>query len=125
MPSSERRRFPRFPFHSQGALSLAGQVYEGTLLDVSLKGALFMADSHLGEAAGHMGCLEIFDAGQPGFCSATALVAHHQENLVGLEFVDLNDGIRQLLTQVINMNLAVDTLLERDLLDMLGVPGGK
>lgn len=122
MPASERRRFARFPFHSQGALSIAGQQYQGTVLDVSLKGALFRAEDVLA-GAGSMCSLEIFHAGQPGFCTATALVTYHRENLVGLEFVDLTEGARQLLAQVIDMNLAVDTLLERDLLDMLDVPG--
>ena len=123
MPSSERRRFPRFPFHSQGALSVAGEAHAGTVLDVSLKGALFMADGHFGAMAGQLCSLDLYHAGQPGFCSATALVAYHRESLVGLEFVDLTDGARQLLTQVISMNLAVDTLLGRDLPEMLGAPG--
>ncbi len=123
MSHSERRRSPRFPFHSQGALSFAGQHLQGTVLDISLKGALFSVPNGLELSAGKMCSLEIFHAGQPGFCSATALVTYQRENLVGLEFVDLTDGARQLLAQVINMNLAVDTLLERDLLEMLGVPG--
>lgn len=123
MPSSERRRFPRFPFHSQGALSVAGGVHQGMILDVSLKGALFRADSLFGVEDGQMCCLDIFQAGQSGFCSATALMAYRRENLIGLEFVDLSDGARQLLKQVIEMNLAVDTLLERDLPAMLGTPG--
>lgn len=122
MPISERRRFPRFPFHSQGALSVAGQPHPGTVLDVSLKGALFRADNVFGASVGNMCSLELFHAGQPGFCTATALVTYHRENIVGLEFVDLTDGARQLLAQVANMNLAVDTLLERDLHEMLGGP---
>ena len=123
MPASERRRFARFPFHSQGALSIAGQPQQGMVLDVSLKGALFCADNPFTASSGNMCSLEIFHAGQPGFCTATALVTYHRENLVGLEFVDLTDGARRLLVQLIDMNLAVDTLLERNLLDMLGIPG--
>lgn len=123
MHASERRRFPRFPFHSQGVLSIAGQPQQGMVLDVSLKGALFCADNTFTTSAGNMCSLEIFHAGQPGFCTATALVTYHRENLVGLEFVDLTDGARRLLVQLIDMNLAVDTLLERNLLDMLGIPG--
>lgn len=93
------------------------------VLDVSLKGALFNADNVFVAAPLHMCSLDLFHAGQPGFCTATALVSYQRGSLVGLEFVNLSDAARKLLTQVVEMNLAVDTLLERDLSEMLDTPG--
>ncbi len=121
--SAERRRFPRFPFHSQGALRLAGEEHRGTLLDVSLQGALFCPDGPVAPTAGSQGELEIFHAGQPGFCSARARVVYHRDNLVGLGFEALSEGAQQLLAQVMTMNLAQDALLTRPLPEMLGAVG--
>ncbi|MDP3538847.1 MAG: PilZ domain-containing protein [Azonexus sp.] len=119
MLTPERRRFPRFPFHSQGMLSFAGEQHSGTVLDVSLKGALFRAISPIDFMGGNRCYLEIFHAGQPFFCTATAHVAYHHESIVGLEFVELTKGAQQLLAQVMDMNLAVDSLLEREFPELL------
>lgn len=120
MSVSERRRFPRFPFHSQGALSLAGQHYPGTVLDVSLKGALFSADAAFAADSGHSCKLELFHAGQPALCHVDAVVAYRREGLVGLEFVEPGENARQLLQTIMEMNLAVHSLLNRNLPEMLG-----
>jgi len=124
MSCPERRRHPRFPFHSLAALSLAGEEYRGTLLDVSLNGALFRAD-HLGCLAPGSSCqLEVFHAGQPGFCTAEARVAYQRESLVGLQFDSLSAQVRRLLLQVAEMNLAQTALLARQLPEMLGEGAG-
>lgn len=120
MPFSERRHFPRFPFHSRGALSLAGQQHLGTVLDVSLNGALFRTVDPLESIAGGRCNLEIVHSGEPGFRLATARVVYHRDNLLGLEFVELTEYARKFLGEVISMNLAVDALLERELSEMLG-----
>lgn len=119
MPFSERRHFPRFPFHSRGTLHLAGQRHQGSVLDVSLKGALFRSADPLEAMAGNLN-LEIGHSGEPGFRLATARVVYQRHNLLGLEFVELTEYARQFLGEVINMNLAVDSLLERGLPEMLG-----
>lgn len=124
MSRPERRRHPRFPFHSQGALCLAGAEYRGTLLDVSLNGALFTADHLRDLAPGSVCQLDVFHAGQPGFCTATARVAYQRESLVGLQFDALSAPVRQLLAQVAAMNLAQEALLTRQLPEMLGPVGG-
>lgn len=124
MPFSERRHFPRFPFHSLGVLGLAGGQHSGTVLDISLKGALFRTVEPLEAMAGNSCSLEIFHSGRPGFHIATAVLAYHRRNLFGLEFVELTRDARLLLGEVMNMNLAVDALLHRELPEMLALRAG-
>lgn len=119
MSYTERRRFPRFPFHSQGCLSLDGGEYLGTLLDVSLKGALFRTPEPLAAMAGSSCRLEIFHAGAPSRLVATARLAYHRRNLFGLEFSYLTEEAWRLLGSVMHMNLAVETLLHRELPELL------
>ena len=119
MSYTERRRFPRFPFHSQGCLTLDGGEYLGALLDVSLKGALFRTPEPLAAMAGSPCRLEIFHAGAPCQVAVTARLAYHRHNLFGLEFSHLTEDAWRLLGSVMHMNLAVDTLLHRELPELL------
>jgi hypothetical protein len=122
MSASERRRFPRFPFHSQGLLTLAGQAFPGTVLDVSAKGVLFSVEALPEVAAGADCGLEIMQAGEPEFRTSRAQVAYRRERLLGVEFLDLCEEGHRFLQRVIDMNLGVETMLERGLQDMLAVP---
>jgi len=119
MSKPERRRFPRFPFHSRGFLAVDGLQHLGTILDISLKGALFSAVEPLVVEPGTACRLEIFHAGREEVCNATAVVAYHREGMVGLELLDINAATRQVLEQVVLMNLGPTEMLGRDLPEML------
>lgn len=115
MIPTERRRFPRFPFHSKGFLSADGRQHLGTVIDVSLKGALFSSVENLCLGPGTSCQLEIFHAGQEEVCVATAVVAYIREDLIGLQLIDTDQLTQEILSKVIAMNLGVDSLLSRDL----------
>jgi hypothetical protein len=121
---TERRRFPRFPFHSRACLNLAGAAYTGTLLDVSLKGALFQSAEAHAAMAGSECRIEILHVGEPGPLVVTARLAYQRRDLFGLEFISLDTETWQMLGDVMNMNLAVDSLLHRDLPELLEQSAG-
>lgn len=116
----ERRRYPRFPFHSRGFLAIGEEQHLGTILDVSLKGALFSSVLPVAAEVGQVCRLEIFHAGQEQVCSAGAVVAYRREAMVGLELVEMDEPTQQVLRQVVDMHLGVPGLLERDLPQILG-----
>lgn len=119
MKIEERRRFPRFPFHSRGFLAIGERQHLGTILDVSLKGALFSSVERLEIAPGTACRLEIYYAGQEEVGAATALVAYCREGLVGLELHDIDAATCGMLERLVAMNLGVNSLLERPLPEML------
>lgn len=71
---------------------------------------------------GNCCALNVCRLGLPDFHIAMARVAYHRRNLLGLEFIELTKDARMFLGEVINMNLAVDSLLDRELPEMLGQP---
>lgn len=123
MPFAERRRHPRFPFHARGFLAIDGKQHLGTVLDLSQKGALFEASEPVNPGRGAECTLRLFHAGQDEICNAAAVVACQREDgLLGLQLLDLDGGARQILQQVVDMNLGVRSLLDRELPEMLGQP---
>lgn len=94
--------------------------HPGTVLDVSLKGALFRTQEPLETVSGNFCALKLSRFGGPAFHVAMARVAYNRGNLLGLEFVELANDARVFLGEVMNMNLAVDELLDRELPEMLG-----
>jgi hypothetical protein len=120
MIPDERRRFPRFPFHSRGFLSIGERQHLGSILDVSLKGALFSSVEPLELTPGTACRLEIYHAGQEEVGAATAVVVYCREGLIGLELHDVDAATGGVLARVVAMNLGVSSLLERNLPDMLG-----
>jgi hypothetical protein len=126
MSVAERRHHPRFPFHSRGFLAINGQQHLGTILDVSLKGALFASTEPLSLRRGAVCRLEIFHAGQESVCNAAAVVAHlRDDGLLGLHLVEPDAAVQLVLQQVMDMNLGTPTLLERDLPEMLAPATGR
>lgn len=126
MSFAERRRYPRFPFHSRGFLVVDGLPYFGELLDVSLKGVLFAALEPLALSQGAVCQLEILHAGQESVCTASAIVAHlRDDGLLGLRLVEPDAEVQQVLQQVVVMNLGTPTLLDRDLPELLAPAAGR
>lgn len=125
MSISDRRLHPRFPFHSRGRLSIddGGNELDGTLIDISLGGALFAADKHLPIPSGTQCRLAIYQRQRPSFVVMQGLVVDHSRNFTGIQFQDVGDATAGRLRQLIEMNLGVLHLLERDVGSLLRLPG--
>lgn len=115
MPHIERRRHPRFPFHASGILHLAGRPHHGTVLDISLKGALFHPPLALAAEPGQRCHLDLRHAAGGRRLLGAARIACRHDDLLGLEFLSLDSEGRRFLDTLIEMNLAIAPLLERQL----------
>ncbi len=114
MSLTDRRRQPRFPFHSRARLLLGQRESHGTLLDISFAGALFFPDGHL-DASPRTECeLTIYRHGRPSLLAIGGEIAHSADDLFGIRFRAIDDTIEDALRRLIDMNLAVPRLLERD-----------
>lgn len=115
MSLSDRRRFPRFPFHSRGELRMGGAWRKGTLVDISLRGALFSLESTPPESEAKLCALRVFQPCGSQMVLLSGLVVHSGENLIGLKFINLGEAEKAALEQIIDLNLALPRLLERDI----------
>lgn len=115
MPLIDRRNFARFPFHSRATLELRGESCDGTLKDISLNGALFTPDTP-GEGMLFRPCrLHIHYLKETAVASFNGIVVHSREGcLLGIKFIGVREKERISLIQMIELNLAEPTLLDRD-----------
>lgn len=122
---AERRCFPRFPFHSNAVLLLDGIPHEGTLIDLSLSGALFRGRAAMVVATGERCRLDILHGAGRDVARAKGRIAYAQEDLVGLQFQQLDLDVLQGLTQIVEMNLGTREMMKRELAALLMSPAGR
>jgi len=115
----DRRRSPRFPFHSNARLELGYLELEGTLMDISLSGALFASADPL-EVPVEMDCrLTIGHRRRAHTEGIAGRIAHRAGRLFGIEFLDVDEAAESELRRMLDMNLAPPRLLDRDLATLL------
>jgi hypothetical protein len=115
MSLSDRRRYPRYPFHSRAALLLDDRELNGTLIDVSLAGALFAVDQQIDLPAGTECRLAIHRRRRQSAESMRGTVVYCDRHLLGIEFLEIGGAAESELRLMMDMNLASPRLLERDL----------
>lgn len=114
MSLSDRRRYPRFPFHSRARLLLDNHEFNGTLMDISLSGALFALDQPLDLSSGTECRLAIYHRRlNPAECICGTVV-YCAGHLVGIGFMKIGGVAEDELRLMIEMNLASPRLLDRD-----------
>ncbi len=113
--SIERRQFVRFPFHSRAEVQFRGMSCEGTLRDISLNGALFAFDEVPINGSFLRPCrLYIRYIGQDQGVAFNGLVVHAHAETLGIKFIGVGEKERMALIQLIDLNLADPSLLDRD-----------
>ncbi|MCH8550517.1 MAG: PilZ domain-containing protein [Natronospirillum sp.] len=113
----DTRRFTRLPITLQARLTFADQVLEGELHDVSLKGALMLAlgDPLPPDSIGHPGALKL-DLNDGELVLAMAVrVAHLEDHYIGLEFTEMDIDTISHLRRMVELNLGLDDVLQREL----------
>lgn len=115
MSLTDRRRYPRFPFHSRAQLLFGEAAHHGTLLDISYSGALFSPDDHIDVPRLTACNLTIYRSGRPTLLAIGGTIMHQGDHLLGIQFREIDEALGSELRQLIDMNLAVPRLLERDL----------
>jgi len=111
----DQRRSCRFPFHSRGTLQICSADNQGTLMDISYHGALFIADKAIAVQAGTKCLLNVYyGLGNP-FLTLRGITVQVQKHLVGIEFIALTESIEEALRCLVDLNLGVPELLDRKL----------
>lgn len=111
----DRRRHPRFPFHSRGAIRVDGCNYRGTLMDISAKGCLFVTDASVRLPVDNPCHLFVLHGPRRESPPLGGVLAHSDHHLLGIEFTAISEEAHEALHQIVEMNLAPPKLLEREL----------
>lgn len=119
----ERRRIPRFPFHTQAELILGKSYQDATLLDISRGGALIQPRRvdvlHVG-----MDCtLRVLGSNRRQAFELDAFVVwNREEGMVGLKTTNFGACAEHALSRLIEMNLGSNALLNPDVCALLKSP---
>jgi hypothetical protein len=109
------RQFSRFPYHAVAVLIRLPRLDEVTLIDVSLHGVLVALNTAAEIRTGEQTRLRVLtERGNQSF-EVEALVAHRSGQFVGLEISSIDQHARDILRQLIEMNLGAPELATRTL----------
>ncbi len=120
-PHDERRRFSRITFHRPATFRAGGAVCSANVLDVSLKGALLEVPAVLAAEPGTPCTLVIhLDAGDAAI-HLDGTVAHRSGARLGVACTSIDLESIGHLRRVVELALADEWLLQRELATLLGV----
>ena len=125
MSEQEQRRFHRIPFDAEVHVlgEQSGQQWKTRLLDISLKGALIQKPAQWNGQLGEHFHLDMrLDGAESDVRIAMDMVvAHVEDDHIGFlcENMDLDTATH--LHRLVELNLGDESLLERDLAELVGV----
>jgi hypothetical protein len=112
MSLHDRRRHPRFPFHSRTVVQLAGRYHNGTLLEASVAGGLVVCEEAT-MRVGEQCTLIVYNGKRPAFeVVATIVNAHYP--LAGIAFSAADQDVADSLRRIIDLNLGALRLPPRE-----------
>ena len=116
---TERRRYPRFPFHRMASVVFDTGECSGSLLDASFNGALFEASGVL--SARLADCLLIipFSRDPEEAIRLQAQTVYRRGPRLGLQWQQMDPESAMKLQRLVEMNLGTLKLLERPLLSLI------
>jgi hypothetical protein len=115
MLTRERRAHPRYPFLSKAQLICPEITYPGTLIDISIYGALFHAP-FIGNAVPGTRCvLRVLSLKEDLLFQVNGAIAHIGHSLGGIEFAPLDYALQSRIRQITRFNLAPPGHAEREL----------
>lgn len=115
----ERRLFNRIAFPAEAKVSIGQSTYTTMVVDLSFKGALIVTPGNASADTGESVSLKILLEDQPDAIALTGKVRHLGEKHIGIETEELDIDSATLLRRVIELNLADEALLQRDLQAMI------
>ena len=120
MNIEERRKNPRFPFNSKGELHMNRIAYRGKLIDFSQHGALFESGiHHIGIANGVRCSLDILQLNEKTLCTIDGEIMYCRNNLIGIQFIDIDQERLARLLDAGALNLAPAKLFNRKMAALL------
>ncbi|MCB1725638.1 MAG: PilZ domain-containing protein [Gammaproteobacteria bacterium] len=116
----ERRRFHRIATDKPITVTADGGSHDGVVQDVSLRGVLLAVDDGWQPATGMPVQARIrLDDGDDCCIEMHSSVAHVRGNRIGLQCTSIDVDSAARLKRMVELNLADQELLERDLAEML------
>jgi len=122
---SERRRFSRVTFSGDCSLSedVSGTIEtsQTILVDISLNGALVYRPETWHDEPGALVNLNLILTGSSITLEIQGMVCHQEDNLLGIKFLTLSlDSITH-LKRLIQLNLADESLLHREMSQLINI----
>lgn len=110
---TDQRRFTRISFNQSVEFSHAGQVFSTSLLDISLKGALFEQhpDAHLTLGDPCRLCIELNPEEK---IEMDGEIAHLTSDRIGLKCTGIELDSITALRRLVEMNLGNEELMQRE-----------
>lgn len=103
MSLHDRRRHPRFPFHSRTVVKIAGRYHNGTLVEVSISGGLVVCEEAT-MRVGEQCTLIVFNGKRPAFEVVGSVVNVHYP-LAGIEFSTADQDMADSLHRIVDLNV--------------------
>ena len=118
--NTEKRRFSRIAFDSPVVLNFNNKSWESTLIDISLRGVLIARPDDWDETINGIFEMKIFLNGNDSRIDIGVKQAHCINDRIGFscEQIDLQSAAT--LRRLIELNLADEALLDREIAVMLG-----
>ena len=118
-PAPDRRRYPRFPFHRVASVLCENGEYAGSLLDVSLRGALFEAVGRVPMLSSSFTLIIPFSRDPEEAIRIGAEAAFWRAHRLGLQWDEIDVESTMKLRRLVELNLGTPKLLERPLLSLI------
>lgn len=112
---SDRRRIARFPYHANAVSIRLPRLYEVTLIDISVHGALVGLKENAEIRVGDRTRLRVLtEKGNQAF-EVETFVVHRSEQRIGLEIDSIDHYAKSTLHRLIETNLGTPDLASRTL----------
>ena len=119
MHTPDQRHFARIQFHHGAQLLLEGRRTGCEVLDLSLKGALLRPEQALAVATGAVCTLELVLDDGDSVVRMEGSVAHAEADRLGLVWSSIDIDSITHLRRLIELNLGDESLLQRELAELL------
>lgn len=113
--TQERRRFHRILFDAPATVIRGLETYSTTLVDISLKGALLKRPGNWQAELGEALSLEVILNNVDAVITMKAVCAHEEDQQIGVLFKEIDMESIILLRRLIELNIADEEQLQRDL----------
>ena len=126
-PGNESRHFARIPFHADVQLHfmLPNMTQAGNLRDISLKGVLVETLHPINTLLGKTCRMHLILREGEEKIIMEGTVAHHEDNLVGIECKNIDVDSMTNLRRLIEINLGDEGLLKKELFSIFKIEPGR
>lgn len=121
MAFSDRRSFSRYQLYTRATLRVGATEHIGTMMNLSMSGALFIVDTTLDLPIGQ-GCMLMAYSGEGErkYISLESRIVDLHNHLVGIKFAEASDDEKKALQRMVDFYLEAPRPLYRETPAMFG-----